>query len=117
MMPDFPSAAGTLSSWRERRREGWKRGRGEGWQLERLPTAGNQLPVTESLHGSGSGEEEKEEEEGEGEEGEKEEDLLGRRRNQVSAGLFSKVSRQKGRQQQGGEGWMDGSLLPPSLAL
>lgn len=32
MMPDFPSATGTLSSWRkkERRREHWKRGRGGG---------------------------------------------------------------------------------------
>lgn len=53
MMPDFPSAAGTLSSWRGKEGKGEGAGRGEaGRQLERLPTAGNQLPVTESLHGA-----------------------------------------------------------------
>lgn len=56
MMPDFPSATGTLSSWRERKREGGREGekrrRGEERQLERLPTAGNQFPVTKSLLGS-----------------------------------------------------------------
>lgn len=54
MMPDFPSATGTLSSWRERKgREGRMEERErEERQLERLPTAGNQFPVTESLLGS-----------------------------------------------------------------
>lgn len=63
MMPDFPSATGTLSSWRERKREGGREAekrRGKERQLERLPTAGNQFPVTESLLGS------KEEVQGEG---------------------------------------------------
>lgn len=46
----------------------------EGRQLERLPTAGNQLPVTESLLGSNEEEEEKVREEGE-----RREDLLRRR--------------------------------------
>lgn len=55
-MPDFPSATGTLSSWRER--EGGREAEleervREERQLERLPTAGNQLPVTGSLLGIG----------------------------------------------------------------
>lgn len=63
MMPDFPSATGTLSSWRERKaggRQGGREEEGEDRQLERLPTAGNRFPVTESLLGS------KEEVQGEG---------------------------------------------------
>ena len=62
-MPDFPSATGTLSSWGERKQEREREGgmeEREERQLERLPTAGNQFPVTESLLGS------KEEVEGEG---------------------------------------------------
>lgn len=62
-MPDFPSATGTLSSWRERKREGTMEERErEERQLERLQTAGNQFPVTESLLGSNKEEEVRREE-------------------------------------------------------
>lgn len=59
MMPDFPSATGTLSSWRERKREGGSeagnRGRGRRGSWRDSQTAGNQFPVTESLLGSEEG--------------------------------------------------------------
>lgn len=114
MMPDFPSAAGTLSSWRERRREGWKRGRGEGRQLERLPTAGNQLPVTERLHGSGSGEEEKEEE-GKREEGEKGKIYSAGGETRCQLVCFLRLAGSGRGQQQGGDGWISSSPLSCSV--